>query len=710
MFLTRDAGVKILDFGLARRSLGASEDTKAPTLSPTEPGTVMGTVGYMSPEQVRGQPADHRSDIFAFGAVLHEMLTGRRAFQRDTAAETMTAVLKEDPPELASIAPGLPPALERVVQHCLEKRPEERFQSASDLAFDLVAHSGSVSGPRGAAASSRWPGWLARLVAALVAAGLVFEAGRRSGRPAATATSTAMPASFIAITDDAGVESQPSLAPDGKSLLYVAAPAGQNDVFLLRVGGRNPVNLTADSPVDDGQPAYSPNGERIAFRSERDGGGLFVMDSTGESVRRLTDLGHSPCWSPDAKEIVFSTDGFLYPTDLGGRGGGLQVADVETGKLRTIVGGTALSPRWSPHAARIAYWGLRPGSGQRDLFTVRADGSEATGVGTPVIADAALDWAPAWSADGRFLYFSSNRGGSMNLWRVAIDEASGQALGAPEPLTTPASWSGAFSLSRDERRIAFETLDWRSTLLRVGFDPVAEKVVGSPMPILRSTQPMRDHEISPDGEQVAFTRAGTREDLFVARVDGSQFRRLTDDAFRDRGPAWSPDGRRIAFYSDRGGTYQIWAVRPDGSGLEALTAIDVSPTFPTWSPDGRRLVLVSNNASGLLIEPVAGSPTSKATELPRPRDGSLFWPFTWSEVGERLAGAVVEADGRVSGLAVYTFATNRYELLGGSDNTWFRNARWLRDGRRLLVRNTQGIQLVDTTTQRSRLLLPVTGT
>jgi hypothetical protein len=301
IFLAPDGRVKILDFGLARQVAkdGKADDTSSPTMSRhTDPGSLLGTVGYMAPEQVRGLPADHRSDVFALGCVLYEMATGRRAFQRDTTAETMTAILKEDPPGGNSVVPDLPPGLERILTHCLEKSPDERFASARDLAFDLTSLS-TVSGPRPLAASGRrlrrTAGYAAMAMIGLVVA---FEAGRRVGGGAAGGSAIA--GKVVQLTDAPGIEVAPQLSPDGKSFVYVSGAAGNRDIFLQRVGGRNGTNLTRDSPADDDGPAFAPSGEQIAFHSAREGGGVFVMGATGESVKRLTDFGYDPAWSPTA--------------------------------------------------------------------------------------------------------------------------------------------------------------------------------------------------------------------------------------------------------------------------------------------------------------------------------------------------------------------------------------------------------------------------
>ena len=472
-----------------------------PTQMSTDAGTVMGTVGYMSPEQVRGQQADHRSDIFSLGCVLFEMVTGRRAFQRDTAAETMTAILREDAPEMTGDSGAVSPALSQVIRHCLEKRPEERFQSARDLAFALTALTGTASVASGpaplvpapvarAGRSMRWP----IAAVALLGAGVAFVAGRMSA-PTPSAASTAPVASFQQITDGPGVETGPTLSPDGKTVVYAGDAAGDFDLYSLRVGGRNPVRLT-DAAGNDWQPAFSPDGDRIAFRSDREGGGIFVMEATGESVRRLSDTGYNPSWSPNGREIVVAYGRFVYPTDRGGTSHGLQVIDAGSGAKRVLAkDADAMQPSWSPHGNRIAFWGLRGSSGQRDLWTIAADGSDAATGGTTVTDDPPLDWSPTWSPDGRHLYFSSTRGGTMNLWRVPIDESSGKVLGPPEPVTTPSIYSGGLAFSRDGSRLAFASLDNKSTLFKVALDLAGESVVGAPLPVLKSRRPIRDHEV-----------------------------------------------------------------------------------------------------------------------------------------------------------------------------------------------------------------------
>jgi Tol biopolymer transport system component len=306
------------------------------------------------------------------------------------------------------------------------------------------------------------------------------------------------------LTDLPGKETFPNLSPDGKYFVYAKSEGGNFDLFSQRVaGGGNRIDLTADSPADDTQPAYSPSGEQIAFRSERDGGGIFLMGATGESVRRLTDFGFNPSWSPDGREIAVATEGAFDPV---ARYSTSQIFRVEvaTQARRSLGVADGVQPAWSPHGERIAYWGLAQPGARRAIWTVPRDG------GTPVrvVEDLFYNWSPAWSPDGKFLYFASNRGGSMNLWRVAIDERSGEVLGAPQPVTTSAVWSALPSLSRDGSRLLYATNENRSFVEQVPLDPGKGRVAGPPVLVFQGARAVYSCDISPDGPVVLRSPGG----------------------------------------------------------------------------------------------------------------------------------------------------------------------------------------------------------
>jgi Tol biopolymer transport system component len=702
LFVTRDGRLKILDFGLAREERGAAaaSETESPTLvRETDPGTVVGTVGYMAPEQVRGDTADHRADIFSLGCVLHEMLTGQRTFHRDTAAETMTAILRDDPGPLADSGRAIPPALERIVSHCLEKKPAQRFQSARDLAFDLASVSGNsireATIPARAGARP-WP-WLGAAVAALLLILAGFEAGRRAATKSAGAS--APRAHFTQLTDLPGVEASPSLSPDGKTLVFVGRPDGDADIYLQRVGGHNPINLTADCQKDDGAPAFSPDGERIAFHSECEAGGTFVMGATGESRRRIADKGYDPAWSPDGRRLAVVTEPAMNPL-FRQTNSELWIVEIASAAKRRLLEEDAMQPSWSPSGHRIAFWGLRGGqggAGRRDIWTVSAEGGEPA----PVTNDEAVDWNPVWSADGRHLYFASGRGGTLNLWRVPIDEVSGRTLGPPEPFTAPSRSSGGLSLSRDATRLAFVAREEWSTLHRVAFDPDRVRLAGTPELILGGSRVISSLGLSPDGQWLVWSSGGLRENLFVIRLDGTGYRQITDDEFRNRGPQWSADGSTISFYSNRSGRYQVWSVRPDGSGIEPLTAITAgSVRFSEWSYDGTR-VAISGSPTTRLFDPRKPLLERELLTLPPMADDLSFHAVSWSPDGARLAGVGQHADGLLAGIFLHSLKSGSYQRVAGGG----RNPSLLADGRRLLYEDGGSIVFLDPATGRTATLL-----
>ena len=347
--------------------------------------------------------------------------------------------------------------------------------------------------------------------------------------------------------------------------------------------------------------------------------------------------------------------------------------------------------RWSPHGSRIAYWGLPADSAQRDICTIPAEG----GPPVPVTSDAALDWNPVWSPDGAFLYFISDRGGSMNLWRVPIDEASGRPLGAPESITTPSPFIAHVSLAADGRRIAYSSLTLTSNLQKMDFDPVSETVKAPPIAITSGSRFFIDPDVSPDGQSVVFRSGVGREDLFISRVDGTGLRQLTDDEARDRTPVWTPDGSRISFYSNRGGVYQIWEIKPDGDGLKQLTDVPGGTMYSVWSPDGSRFASVDNDIGDKIyvLDPTRPWKDQKADVLSL-GPGVTVAPMSWSPDGRRLALDNNMANGHGF---VYSFASRTFQDLGpGAAPVW------LGDNRRVMMLRGHDLIVRDVDTQKVR--------
>jgi Tol biopolymer transport system component len=425
------------------------------------------------------------------------------------------------------------------------------------------------------------------------------------------------------------------------------------------------------------------------------------MGSTGESVRRLTDFGFNPAWMPGGKELVVATEGAFAPYGRGNAASELWVIDTAAGAKRKIFAGDAVQPSVSPHGVRIAYWGLPRGGAQRDVWTIPAGGLAPGEKPVPVTQDAAIDWNPFWSADGKSLYFGSNREGTMNLWRVSIDERSGKPLGPPEPLSLPAREILQSSISADGRHIAFRVVEDDFSIERVTFDPAAEKVVSDPVSLARASSPFLGSAISPDGKTLVYGSFGAREDLFLGGVDGTGHRKLTDDASRDRNPTFSADGRKIFFQSDRSGRWEIWSIAPDASGLAQVTkTAGETPAFPVCSPDGKRLALVYGSQMRFLE---LGTGESKLSDpLPAPPKGFEFAPASWSPDGSRLAGTLLPAggEGPNAGVAVFSLGARLYERL----TTTGGNPTYLPDGRRLLFEDRDGIRLLDGSTKRSSLV------
>jgi Tol biopolymer transport system component len=696
VMITRDDHVKILDFGLAKPITTGEADATRAVGATTSAGMILGTFGYMAPEQVRGQIVDHRADMFAFGAVLYEMLSGQRAFGGDTAADSMSAILTKEPPELDTARLSIAPGLDRIVRRCLEKSPELRFQSATDLAFALETLStastsssaAAAAGPSRSAAtrSVAWLPWVLAAVAASVAAAAWWP----RGNPVAPEPRWAH---FTRITEAAGEETSPTLSPDGTTVVYAARSAsGRLAIYSQRVGGRNATAIIDDPQHDHGAPAFSPDGSQIAFHRSDATGGIFVAGATGESVRRVTESGFDPAWSPDGKQIAFATEEVGEPASRLGEST-LFVVDAAGGPPRKAVDGDAVQPAWSPSGRYIVYWSNI--GGQRDLFTVASAG----GARTALTADRAIDWSPIWSPDGRFVYFSSDRGTAMNLWRIPVDDSTGRATGDPEPVTTGVqAAAGLPRLSRDGSRLAFRSRVAAVNPVAIPFDPATLRA-GTPVVLDTQNNIRVPSGVSPDGTLIAYFAIGdAQEDLFIGPREGPM-RRVTDDAARDRAPVFTPDGRSLVFYSNRDGQWGPWIVGADGGGLRKLAEPPAGAVYVLVSPKGDEVVFVGDSGRGLYMAPI-GRSAGTVTTLPNSEvDGKQFNVSSWSRDARRLSGTFNAASGRPAGVGIYDLGRKAGAILSPDESY---AAAWLSDDRHVVYFTKGGRELValDTVTRK----------
>jgi Tol biopolymer transport system component len=586
LFLTRDGRIKILDFGLAKlgEASGTADAWSRSTPTVSAPGFLLGTVAYMSPEQARGEAADARSDIFALGATLHEMISGRPAFLRSTTADTLSAILTQDPPEIAPSPDNpVPAALGPILRCCLEKDPAQRFQSARDLGFALSVLSGSTTGDVAGTAPARPPArrWLFPLIVGAVVVGAVASLLlRRSPGPPTE------PLRPIPFTTFRGQEVAPSFSPDGSQIAF--AWTGEDEareslfhLYVKGIGGEKLLRLTTHA----GEwiaPAWSPDGRRIAFaRGGKTAQGIYLVPALGGQERKLLGVRSESfnfflsavlSWSPDGRLLAFADWDAANP-----RLPGLSVLDVETLEQRRLDAASpdcqrTWIPAFSPDGKSLAV-ACTLSIGRERLFVMSAAG----GHGRPVLAAPVDLRGLAWTPDGRVLVFAADG----DLWRVRAEGGDAEKLLAGRDAQLPA-------VSLAGQRLAYTQQVYNTNIWRL---PLADptRSAGPPERLVSSSRLQRYPAFSPDGNRVAFesTRSGALE-IWICAADGSDPVQLTSFGGPLTGsPQWSPNGAQIVFDSRATGDSALYVVGPEGGPPRRLDTGMGESSTPAWSRDGR---------------------------------------------------------------------------------------------------------------------------
>ncbi|HEU4888854.1 MAG TPA: protein kinase [Thermoanaerobaculia bacterium] len=680
IMITSDGVVKVLDFGLAK-SLDVSNETNI-----SEPGMLVGTFGYMSPEQARAAEIDYRSDQFAFGSILYEMLTGNRAFDGASGVETLFMVVRDEAPPLSVVAAHVPAPLRWIVDRCLSKDPEDRYVATRDLARDLqyirdhFSETGLPTPIReketvATRLRKRWPAAAAAVLA--LVAGVLITAWVRRPEPRIITSERYLTYS--------GNDYSPSVSPDGKLIAFASSRDGVQRIWLKQVAGGGEVALTEG--VDD-FPRFTPDGASVLYvradPERRRAGSLWRVSVVGGEPRRVLDEVTTADISPDGTKIAFTR-----PVNVKGEAlAGIFVADVNGANARQLATSDigTLHPRWSPDGQSIAVVITKGGRVTQAALIIDAATGKTKELSAP--AKAGEMSSVIWSADGRDVIYvraqsvEASVGSTAHVIRhkVATDE------------TEIVGWTTHNGLMLDVLRDGTLVLDARSPR-----DNLRELVVSgaaSERWLTRGNSSDRQPSYAPDGKSVLFSsnRSGNL-DLWMIATDGGTVRRITDDGAEDWDPGFTPDGKKIIWSSGRSGNMEIWIANADGSDAKQISQDGVDAENPTATADGQWIVYCSFNPNKPGIWKVRADGT-QATHIVKARtslpevspDGQyVSYLFDTRTARPRVRVARI-SDGQDMGVSIPVQNVRRTSAILG-------RSRWMPDGKAIafLGQNADGI-------------------
>ncbi len=575
LFLTKDGVLKILDFGLAKLTEPAGADGATATAL-TDTGVIMGTVGYMSPEQAAGRPADFRSDQFSLGVILYEMVTGRRAFMRSSAAEILAAIIREEPEAVASLNPQAPPALRWLIERCLAKEPEERYASTRDLARDLeqlrthwselaaIPPLASIPSPRRRTAL---PLLVVALAAALAASGLT----RWLARPQPPEPSA------LRFLTHSGHDYSPAASPDGRTIAFSSDRDGRPRIWLKSVDRGGEQVLTSGP---DDSPRWSPDGSMILFtRTEAGRTSIYRAALVGGEARKVIEGAEYADWSPDGTRIAFSGRRFEGARPIHFIG----VANADGSSPREVAHAEdrqLFYPRWSPDGRTIAAVQTLV-YGPAWVFLVSADGTNPRAIPAPFGYSIS---AVAWCGLDEVVYSQAEiavaaaQNTGSTAWLVRHNFRSGVAR--------QILWLPHNSRTLDilgPGRLVFDTRSSRENLREIPLRGPS----GGIRWLTRGNSQDRQPFYSPDGQRLLFTsdRSGNN-DLWEMALQTGAVRRITEDPAEDQDPNYAPDGKNIIWTSNRGGHFEVWMADADGNAARRLSDHRSLTNNPTVASDG----------------------------------------------------------------------------------------------------------------------------